>query len=106
MNPSTLGSMRNATNSNGSSQLLSSISSQGMPNESPQETQESNAPTNPAETAIQQFGKVYDQFETLTKMPQYSSATKEADEVKAAMQNWLNTVVAATSKLRGESSSY
>lgn len=103
---SALGSMGNASSYSGPSQSLSSISSQGMPEQPTQESQESNAPNSPADTAIQRFGKVMEDFETLTKLPEYSSATKEADEVKRAMNNWINAVVAATSKLRGESPSY
>lgn len=108
LNPSTSISAGNPADVIGnSSNLYSSISSQGMDNSSTsEEAAEKEVPTNPAETAIQRFGQVFDQFNTLTSTPEYAMATKEADAVKMAMKNWLEAVVAATSKSRGESTNY
>lgn len=84
--------------------LYNSISSQGMPpDNSQQQAQKAPEQKNPAEQAIQRFGQVFDQFNQLTQMPEYSAASKEAKEVQMAMKNWLEAVVAATSKLGGES---
>lgn len=107
-NPSSFG-MGNPTPQAGNpSQLYNNISSQGMPSSgSSEESQEPKGQKDtPAEIAIQRFKGVFDSFEELTKMPEYSAASDEADAVKKAMENWLNAVVAATSKLRGESPSY
>lgn len=100
--------MGNPQSSGGNpSQLYNSISSQGMQQNPGEESQEPNEQkASPAEDAIQRFSKVFDSFETLTKMPEYAAASDQADKVKAAMQEWLNAVVAATSKLKGESPTY
>lgn len=100
--------MGNPQSSGGTpSQLYNSISSQGMQQNSGEEPQEPNEQkTSPAEDAIQRVSKVMNDFDTLTKLPEYASASDQADVAKKALMDYLNAVVAATSKLRGESPTY
>ena len=84
--------------------LYNSISQQGMPPTNDlEQSQQPAEQTNPAEDAIQRFGVVFNQFQTLSSMPEYSAATKEAADVMTAMKNWLQAVTANLSQAGTES---
>jgi hypothetical protein len=88
----------------GATRSYNSISSQALPQDSSQqEAQEPNAQMNPAEQAIQKFQSVFQSFQTLSALPEYASASKQADDVRTALKNYLEAIVAATSQAGGES---
>lgn len=80
-------------------QSYNSVSSMGV---SDQEnlTEQSQEPKeeNPAEQAIADFKQTFDSVQTLMSKPEYQFASKEADLVTRAFQNWLETVVTALSR--------
>lgn len=81
-----------------SNNLYNSISAKGVQQTtSPEQSQQSNE-TNPAEAAITQFSETFNSVQSLLEKPEFAMASKEADLVKKAMQNWLETVVGSLSQ--------
>lgn len=97
-----MGNPRSSTSGNPNN-LYNSISSQGMPEqenslEQSQETKEES----PAESVITEFKQTFDAVNALITKPEFQMASKEADLVKRALQNWLETVVTAVSVPAGQ----
>lgn len=99
MTPSAVIGMGNPqpTSSGNPAGLYNSISSQGNSKLAGVEQSQQPIQQNPAEAAIADFGKAFESVQSLLEDPNYSFASKEADLVKRALQNWLEVVVTGLS---------
>lgn len=90
--------MRNPNSSpSGNSNLLSSISSQGMPQgNSLEESQEPNE-LNPSQQFLQQFSQAVNPLKDVLDNTNYAFAKKEADLLRRALENYMEAVVTGIS---------
>lgn len=85
-----LGMGGNAESSLAASNAYNSISSQGMPPE--ENPQQSSQPQelSPSDKFIQRVGSAFSSFSSL--MEDYPQSTKEAEDLKKAISNWVSSV--------------
>lgn len=81
----------------GNSNMFNSISSQGMPEQTPLEQSQQPVQQNPAEQFLVKFSQAFDSIKSLLEDPNYSFATKEADLVKKSLENFMEAVAVGLS---------
>lgn len=98
MTPSAAIGMRNPEQQvSGSSNMLNSISSQGMPGTQVPEQSQQPTQQNPVEQFLSTFSQAVNSLKPLLEDPNYSFAKKEADLVRRSLENFMEAVTTGLS---------